>query len=68
MLTYTTASSVQDAVAFYQQELPNLGWQAAGESSITDNSALLPFEKAGETMLVSMTVENGTTTIQIALL
>ena len=67
LLTYETASSVQDAAAFYEQELPNLGWQAAGEPSISDTSALLPFEKDGESMTVGVTAGNGITTVQIAL-
>lgn len=69
LLTFTTASSIQDAAAFYQQELPKLGWQATGEPSVEDTSALLTFDRDGETMIVSVTVEDdGTTTVQLALI
>ncbi|HEY2980789.1 MAG TPA: hypothetical protein VGJ22_06380 [Anaerolineales bacterium] len=69
VLMYTTASGVQDAAAFYQQELPNLGWQATGEPIVEDTSAWLEFEKDGETLWVSITIEeDGTKTVQIALL
>lgn len=68
VLTYETASSVQDAAAFYQQELPNAGWQAAGEPSITDKSALLAFERDSQSLTVSITAENGKASVLIALL
>jgi hypothetical protein len=68
LLTYTTASTIQDAAAFYQQELPKLGWQSAGESSVTEESALMTFDRDAETMVVSMTLQNGTTNVQIAVL
>ena len=69
MLTFTTASNVKDAAGFYQQELPKLGWQASGDPSVEDDSALLTFDKDGETMIVSVTVEDdGTKTVQIGLL
>lgn len=64
LLTYATASSVQDAAAFYQQELSKIGWQAV-ESSVSDTSALLAFEKDNETMFVSMTAETGSTSVLI---
>ncbi len=67
VLTYETSSSLQDAVAFYNNGLPELGWQAVGEASITDDYALMRFDKAGETMLVSVAVENGLTKVQIVL-
>ena len=69
VLTYTTASSVREAAAFYQKELPKLSWKATGVASVEDTSASLNFEKDGVTMLVSITREdNGTTNVQIALL
>jgi hypothetical protein len=67
VLMYQTSSSVQDAAAFYQRELPPLGWQPVGEPSISEESALLVYSKARQTMSVSITLENGITTVQIAL-
>lgn len=69
VLTYTTASGTKAVAAFYQKELPKLGWQLTGEPLVEDATALLQFEKAGETMLVSFTVEeDGTNTVQIVLI
>jgi hypothetical protein len=69
VLTYSTATNVKDAAAFYQKELPKLGWKTTGVPSLEDTSASLPFEKDGVTMLLSITREdNGTTNVQIALL
>jgi hypothetical protein len=68
VLTYDSATSVQDAAAFYQQKLPDEGWQAAGEPSITDESALLAFERDSQSLTVSISSENGITTILIAVL
>jgi hypothetical protein len=67
LLTYETSSSVQDAGAFYQKELPNLGWKVVGKPSITDTSALLAFTKEDQTMSIIITAENGITTVQILL-
>lgn len=66
LLTYTTASSPQEAAAFYQMELPKLGWQATGQPLVDEASAFLQFEKDGESLWVNVSVEeDGTHSVQI---
>ena len=67
LLSYETTSSLQEAVAFYQQKMPEIGWAAIDEPSITDTDALLAFTKDDQAMAVSITVENGVTTVLIGL-
>lgn len=68
LLTYATASTTKAAAAFYQKQLPKLGWKATGIPSVDDTSASLQFEKDGETILVNITADNDTTKVQVALL
>jgi hypothetical protein len=67
LLSYETSSSLQDAAAFYQEDIPKLGWEVFEEPSITDTSALLGFTKDNQTLAVIIAVENDITTIKIAL-
>ena len=67
VLSYDTASGLDEAVAFYQTETPELGWELLGEPSVTETGALLVFTKDDQTMTVNITTENGVTTIRIGL-
>ncbi len=67
VLSYETGSTLQDVVAFYQQKLPEIGWAALGEPSITDTSALLAFTKEDQALTVNITAENGVTSVLIGL-
>jgi hypothetical protein len=67
IMSYETKSSVNDAAAFYQQELPKSGWESLVEPSITDTAALLTFARENETMAVIIAVEESTTTVRISL-
>ncbi len=61
ILTYDTASSLADAAAFYQEQIPNLGWTLTGEPAMTDTTALLSFTQGDQEMTVSVsTVDTGT--------
>jgi hypothetical protein len=61
MLTYDTASSVEDAVAFYQEQIPASSWVLQGEPIITDVNALLTYTKGNKTMtIIIATVETHT--------
>lgn len=40
---YDTASTVAEVTAFYQEQLPTLGWELQGEPAVTDTATVLPF-------------------------
>lgn len=40
---YDTASTVAEVAAFYQEQLPTLGWELQGEPAVTDTATILPF-------------------------
>jgi len=61
VLAYDTASSLADIAAFYQSEIPNLGWEPTGEPTITDTTLLLDFTQGDQTMAIVVTTNNGTT-------
>ena len=60
ILTYDTTSSLPDIAAFYQKEIPTLGWVADGEPTITDTTILLDYVQGEATLSVIVTNENGT--------
>ena len=67
ILTYDTATSLADAAAFYQQEIPNLGWELVGEPSLTDISALLDYIQGDKTLTIIITADETGTTINLML-
>lgn len=67
ILTYDTSTSVADIVAFYQQEIPNMGWELVGEPTITDTTALLDFMQGDQTMAILITTGDTGTTVHVVL-
>jgi len=67
LLTYHTATSLADAAAFYQQELPKLGWELDGEPALADTSALLDYVQGAQTLSVIITADETGTTVNITL-
>jgi hypothetical protein len=67
VLTYDTTSSPADAAAFYQQQIPKLGWTPTGEPTIGDTTALLIFTQGNQTLTVIITVGDTGTNVQIVL-
>jgi hypothetical protein len=67
MLSYDTASSLTDAAAFYQKQIPDLGWTLIGEPDVTDTTALLSFTKGDQEMSVIITVGDTGTKVDIVL-
>lgn len=66
VLTFTTATGLSDAVAFYQKQLPDLGWIAQGDPSISDTGALLFYTRAGKKMTV--VIDTGDTGTRVDIL
>jgi hypothetical protein len=67
VLTYDTASSLADAAAFYQKQIPGLGWKLLGNPTITDTTALLSFTQGNQNMTVIITTDAGSTKVHIVL-
>jgi hypothetical protein len=67
ILTYATSASLTDIVAFYQQEIPNLGWESAGEPTITDTAALMDYIQGDQTLTIIVTTGDTGTTVNVVL-
>jgi hypothetical protein len=67
LLTYDTSSSLADAVAFYQKQIPGLGWTPLGDPAINDTTALLDFTQADQTLTVTITAGDSGTKVHILL-
>lgn len=65
LLSFTTTKSMTEATVFYQQKLPAVGWQLAGDPAIGDTEALLEFTQAGQQLSVIITTNDGSTTVHI---
>jgi len=66
-LTFNVSTSLADAAAFYEKQIPTLGWKAAGDPNDNDTSVLLDFTQAGKTMTVILTTDKGVTAVDILL-
>ncbi len=55
MLSYQSASSFDDVLDFYEQHMPEEGWEESGESFISEGSAILEYVKDGKTITLSIT-------------
>jgi hypothetical protein len=67
VLTYDTASSLADAAAFYQKQIPDLGWALTGEPAITDTTALLSFTQGDQQMSVIVSTGDTGTVVHIVI-
>lgn len=67
ILTYDTSSSLVESAAFYQEQIPALGWTLIGEPSIGETTALLEFTQGNQTMSVIIVADDTGTNVQILL-
>jgi hypothetical protein len=67
LLAYDTASSPTDAAAFYQEQLPILGWTLIGEPAIAETTGFLSFEQGDQGLTVIITVGAQGTNVQVLL-
>jgi hypothetical protein len=67
VLTYDTASSVADAAAFYQKQIPLRGWALVSSPTITDTTAHLSFSKGDQVMDIIIKVGDAGTKVHIVL-
>ena len=59
--------SLAEAAAFYQEQIPNLGWTLVGSPAIGETSALMEFTQGDQNLTVIITTDAGVTTIKILL-
>ena len=65
MVMYTSASSFDDVVAFYQEQMPAGGWSDTGDSFVSSNTAMLGYTKEGRTVNITLTAEDGDVSVLI---
>ena len=66
LLRYETAASLADIAAFYQAQIPTLGWDVGGDPTFTDTSMIVDFTQGTVTLTVTATTDGGVTTVQVA--
>jgi len=59
MTVYTTGSSVEEVVTFYEVEMPNAGWTQQGQTTKMMDMALMSFTKEGESVMVNIQAQEG---------
>jgi hypothetical protein len=64
-LTYTTAAPIADVVAFYNDQLPALGWTAGTASTDVPGMATLEFTRGDEKVTFLITESEGKTSVLI---
>lgn len=65
--SYETSASVDEVVAFYEEEMAALGYEAAEDQFISEDTAMLTFVQEGMAEIsVTINHEEGTTTVLIA--
>jgi hypothetical protein len=62
VLTYTTPSTMADVVAFYNAQLPGLGWTAGTVNSDFPGFTTMEFTKDGQKASITITESEGTPT------
>jgi hypothetical protein len=67
MLTYDTSTKLADAAAFYQKQIPGLGWTPLGNPAIDDTTAFLDFTQGDQEMTIIITAGDGGTKVSILL-
>jgi hypothetical protein len=66
-LAYATSSSVKDAAAFYQKQLPQAAWKPNGDSVVTANAGFLSYKLVDQTLTLVITAKDAKTTVTILL-
>jgi hypothetical protein len=65
LLAYDTSTSLEDTAAFYQEQIPGLGWEAVGEPDVAEAMQMLKYTRDDLRMTVLLTAESGKTTVNI---
>lgn len=67
ILSYETATTLADAAAFYQEQIPALGWTLESEPNSEESLAFLNYKKGSQSMVILLTASENTTTVHILL-
>ena len=67
VLTYETSTGLAEAAAFYQEQIPGLGWISLDEPGITETTAFLEYRQGDQNLTVILSTEAGVTTVYILL-
>jgi len=65
MTTYTSATALADAVAFYKKEMPAAGWKLVEEPVATEALRMMTFSKEKQQAQVTITADAGKTSVLI---
>jgi len=65
MTSYSTASAVEDVVAFYQEAMPVAGWKQAEEPTTLENMSMLSFSKDDQQAQIIITRDDDKTSVVI---
>jgi hypothetical protein len=57
--TFKVNTTAQEVQAFYDQQLPTLGWSQAFDSPVDDNGGFLFFEKEGSFLTIFIMPSEG---------
>ena len=67
VLSFDTASSLADAAAFYEEQIPSLGWALIAEPTVNDTTVVLDYAQADQAMTVIITAGDSGTKVHILL-
>jgi hypothetical protein len=67
ILTFDTSMTPEEAVAFYEEQLPALGWQLQGEPTLIDTMALLTYTQGDQTIAIVITADGAGAKVQVVL-
>ncbi len=67
VLSFNTSTGLTEAVAFYQEQIPTLGWALKGDPVIDETSAFLEYEQGDQILSVIVITEEDLTTVNILL-
>ena len=65
LLSYTTASSVEEAAAFYDDDLSAAGWQSLSGAAELESGTAQDFTRGDDRLSLVITSDAGTTTVRI---
>jgi hypothetical protein len=67
LLAYETATDLAAVTAFYQEQLPGLGWVPDGEPAVVETAAVLLYRQDDRQITVQLSAEGGVTSVTSAL-
>jgi hypothetical protein len=66
--SYTSAGSIADVLQFYRAELSPLGWDEDDTMSFSDDTTgIAMFNKDGQTLMLTLSAEDGATTVGLVI-